>query len=85
MHTGGNTAHTHIHNRCVAGRRMIQLVVGEDVLSLLYPVSAGIHCVDLNSPVASTDQHLEGGHSSMLGRCLWVVSRLIVVARLSHV
>ena len=37
---------------------MIQMVAREDVLSLLYPVSAGLHCVGLGSPV----QHLEGGH-----------------------
>ena len=42
---------------------MTQLVVGEDVLPLLYPVSARLHCVSLNFPVPSmSDQHLEGGH-----------------------
>ena len=56
--TGGSTAHAHTHNGCVAGRHMIQMVAREDVLSLLYPVSAGLHCVGLGSPV----QHLEGGH-----------------------
>ena len=61
MHTGGNTTHTHTHNRCMAGGHMTQLVVGEDVLSLLYRVSAGLHCVGLNFPVSSIDQHLEGG------------------------
>ena len=41
---------------------MTQVVVGEDVMPLLYQVSAGLHCVGLNFPVSSTDQHLEGGH-----------------------
>ena len=40
---------------------MIPLVVGKDVLPLFYQVSAGLHCVGLNIPVPSTDQHLEGG------------------------
>ena len=57
----GNTTHTHTHNKCMAGGHMTQMVVGEDVLSLLYQVSAGLHCVGLNFPVSSTDQHLEGG------------------------
>ena len=55
--TGGSTAHAHAHNGGVAGEHMIQLVAGEDVLPLLYPVSAGLHCVGLSLPV----QHLEGG------------------------
>ena len=41
---------------------MAQLVVGEDVLSLLYQGFADNHCVGLNFPVSSIDQHLEGGH-----------------------
>ena len=41
---------------------MAQLVVGEDVLSLLYQGFADNHCVGLNFPVPSIDQHLEGGH-----------------------
>ena len=56
--TGGSTAHAHAHNGGLTGRHKIQLVAGEDVLSLLYPVSAGLHCVDLGFPV----QHLEAGH-----------------------
>ena len=62
MQTGGNTTHTHTHNRCITRGHTTQHVVGEDVLSLLYHVSAGFHCVGLNYPVPSTDQHLEGGH-----------------------
>ena len=59
MQAGGSTAHTHVtHNRCVARRHMIQMVVAEDVLSLFYPD----WCIVLNFPVPSTDQHLEGGH-----------------------
>ena len=46
----------------MAGEHITQLVVADDVLSLLYRVSAGLHCVGLNFPVSSTDQHLEGGH-----------------------
>ena len=41
---------------------MAQLVVGEDVLSLLYQTFADNHCIGLNFPVSSIDQHLEGGH-----------------------
>ena len=41
---------------------MAQLVVGEDVLSLLYQTFADNHCVGMNFQVSSTDQHLEGGH-----------------------
>ena len=41
---------------------MAQLVVGEDVLSLLYQGFAENHCVGLNFPVSSIDQQLEGGH-----------------------
>ena len=59
--TGGSTAHAHSHNGGVTGRHMIQLVAGEDVLSLLYPVSAGLHCVGLGFPV----QHLEGGEQNV--------------------
>ena len=56
MKTGGNkTAHTHT---CMARGN----TVGEDVLSLLYQVLAGLHFVGLNFAVPSTDQHLEGGH-----------------------
>ena len=40
---------------------MAQLVVGEDVLSLLYQTFADNHCIGLNFPVSSIDQHLEGG------------------------
>ena len=45
MQTGGNTTHTHPYNRYMAGGHMTQLVVEEDVLSLLYQVSAGLHWV----------------------------------------
>ena len=58
---------THTHNRYMAGGHMTQLVVGEDVLPLLYQGfadihSAGLHCAGLNFAVPSIDQHLEGGH-----------------------
>ena len=41
---------------------MTQLVVVENVLSLLYQGFADNHCVGLNFAVPSIDQHLEGGH-----------------------
>ena len=53
---------THPHNRCMAGGHMTQLVVGENVLPLLYQGFADNHCVGMNFPVPSIDQHLEGGH-----------------------
>ena len=52
----------HVQNRCMDGGHMNQLVVGETVLPLLYQVFADNHCVGLNFPVPSIDQHLEGGH-----------------------
>ena len=52
---------THTHNSCTAWGHMTQLVVGDDVLPLLYQVLAGLHCVGLNFPVPSTDQHLVPG------------------------
>ena len=58
----GTGENTHTHNKCMGGGHMTQMVVGEDVLSLVYRVSAGLHYVGLNFPVSSTDQHLEGGH-----------------------
>ena len=41
---------------------MAQLVVGEDVLLLLYQGFADNHCVGMNFAVPSVDQHLEGGY-----------------------
>ena len=54
--------HTPITGVCMAGRYMIQLVVVENVLSLLYPDSRSLRCIGPNFPVPSNDQHLEGGH-----------------------
>ena len=41
---------------------MTQLVVGENVLPLLYQGFADNHCGGLNFAVPSIHQHLEGGH-----------------------
>ena len=53
---------------------MTQLVVGEDVLLLLYQVSAGLHCVGLNFPVpvliSTWRESMGGEENSMQGQCL---------------
>ena len=52
----------HPHNRYMSGGHITQLVVGENVLPLLYQGFADNHCVGLNFAVPSIDQHLKGGH-----------------------
>ena len=60
----GMQAHT--HNRCMARGHMTvaQLVVGENVLPLLYRVSAGLHCASELSDAQYCLEHWREGIGS---------------------